>query len=204
MKNLAVSTVVAYLTFLIVPRLSDALDNVTTDNDDQPYYNDDYDTNCTNHCPWDVNKQNAEENIRQMIEDIIPGPSKWVLICMHTIVFMVGVIGNTLVCLAVYRNHSMRTVTNYFIVNLAVADLLVLLICLPPSVVWDVTETWFLGLTLCRIVPYLQVSIYLRVFISVLYSWRCFRVRNELPNRSQRTYIYILYRAQQKHIQLLN
>lgn len=53
----------------------------------------------------------------------------------------------------------MRTVTNYFIVNLAVADFLVILICLPPTVLWDVTDTWFMGTLACKIVLYLQVSI---------------------------------------------
>lgn len=67
-------------------------------------------------------------------------------------------IGNALVCLAVYTNHSMRTVTNIFIVNLAVADFFVILLCLPPTVVWDVTETWFLGEVLCKVVIYFQVG----------------------------------------------
>lgn len=61
--------------------------------------------------------------------------------------------------LAVYTNHSMRTVTNIFIVNLAVADFFVILLCLPPTVVWDVTETWFLGEVLCKVVIYFQVRI---------------------------------------------
>lgn len=51
----------------------------------------------------------------------------------------------------------MRTVTNYFIVNLSFADILVTIICLPASLVVDITETWFFGKTLCKIVPYLQV-----------------------------------------------
>lgn len=51
----------------------------------------------------------------------------------------------------------MRTVTNIFIVNLAVADFFVILLCLPPTVVWDVTETWFLGEVLCKVVIYFQV-----------------------------------------------
>lgn len=77
---------------------------------------------------------------------------------MHAVVFFVGLIGNALVCLAVYRNHSMRTVTNYFIVNLALADFLVILFCLAPTVIWDVTETWFMGEKLCKIILYIQVS----------------------------------------------
>lgn len=58
-----------------------------------------------------------------------------------------------------FRNRTMRTVTNYFIVNLAVADFLVILICLPPTVLWDVTETWFMGTLACKLVLYFQVSV---------------------------------------------
>lgn len=61
------------------------------------------------------------------------------------------------VCFAVWKNRHMRTVTNYFIVNLSLADVLVTIICLPASLVVDITETWFFGHTLCKIVPYLQV-----------------------------------------------
>lgn len=68
-------------------------------------------------------------------------------------------IGNILVCIAVYANATMRTVTNIFIVNLAIADLLVIILCLPPTVIWDVTETWFLGEAMCKGILYLQVSV---------------------------------------------
>ncbi len=50
-----------------------------------------------------------------------------------------------------------RTVTNMFIMNLAAADLLVLVFCLPATVIQDVTKTWFFGLILCKFVNYIQV-----------------------------------------------
>ena len=56
----------------------------------------------------------------------------------------------------------MRTVTNYFIVNLAVADFFVILICLPPTVLDDITLTWYMGSYMCKIVKYFQVSGMLR------------------------------------------
>lgn len=99
-----------------------------------------------------------EEQIREIEEFVFPKAWMWVLICFHSAVFVVGIVGNTLVCVAVYKNHSMRTVTNYFIVNLAVADFLVILFCLPPSVLWDVTSTWFFGIVMCKVIIYLQVS----------------------------------------------
>ncbi|XP_044587099.1 orexin receptor type 1-like isoform X3 [Cotesia glomerata] len=95
-----------------------------------------------------------------------------ILIFMHVTVFVGGILGNLLVCLAVYRNRSMRTVTNYFLVNLAVADLMVLIFCLPSTVIWDVSETWLFGEIACKIIPYLQtvsvsVSILTLTFISI-------------------------------------
>lgn len=100
-----------------------------------------------------------DEDYIQMIEAyIFPSTYEWLLIALHITVFIVGLVGNALVCISVYRNHSMRTVTNYFIVNLAVADFLVIFFCLPPSVLWDVTETWFFGSITCKMVLYLQAS----------------------------------------------
>ncbi|KAG5872167.1 hypothetical protein JTB14_017092 [Gonioctena quinquepunctata] len=94
----------------------------------------------------------------EILAVIYPRIWTWALIFFHCVVFVIGLVGNCLVCVAVYRNHSMRTVTNYFIVNLALADFFVILFCLPPSVVWDVTGTWWFGTAMCKIVLYLQVS----------------------------------------------
>ncbi|XP_052873283.1 neuropeptide SIFamide receptor-like [Anopheles cruzii] len=110
---------------------------------------------------------------RQLLMDYIyPSTGEWILIASHTVVFIMGLVGNALVCIAVYTNHTMRTVTNIFIVNLAVADFFVILFCLPPTVVWDVTETWFMGKAMCKVVIYFQtvsvtVSVLTLTFISI-------------------------------------
>ncbi|KAM4835756.1 orexin receptor type 2 [Thomomys bottae] len=59
----------------------------------------------------------------------------------------------------------MRTVTNYFIVNLSLADVMVTVTCLPATLVVDITETWFFGQSLCKVIPYLQT---VSVSVSVL------------------------------------
>jgi len=53
----------------------------------------------------------------------------------HCLLGQRALIGNVLVICVVCRNTSMHSVTNYFIVNLAVADLLVGLLCLPITLV---------------------------------------------------------------------
>ncbi|XP_070556255.1 orexin receptor type 2-like [Ptychodera flava] len=94
---------------------------------------------------------------RKMRQLVYPAPHEWVVIFAFAIVFLLALIGNILVCYAVLRNPQMRTVTNYYIVNLSVADILVSLICLPITVVFDVTETWYFGNLACKLIPYFQV-----------------------------------------------
>ena len=112
----------------------------------------DNDTVCTNeYCV------SNDEYVDMILAYLYPKPFEWLLIAAYMVAFCVGLVGNFLVCFAVWRNHNMRTVTNYFIVNLAVADLMVILICLPPTILVDITETWFMGSAMCKIVKYLQV-----------------------------------------------
>lgn len=53
-------------------------------------------------------------------------------------VFLIGLIGNSLVIAVVIRSPRMRNVTNYFIVNLAVADMLVITLCLPATLMANI------------------------------------------------------------------
>ncbi|XP_059184203.1 adenosine receptor A1-like [Centropristis striata] len=58
-------------------------------------------------------------------------------IATELIIAVLAIIGNLLVCLAVTRNKKLRTVTNYFLVSLAVADILVGLVAIPCAVLTD-------------------------------------------------------------------
>lgn len=56
----------------------------------------------------------------------------------YSIVFILGILGNSLVVSVVIRSPRMRTVTNYFIVNLALADILVVIFCLPATLLGNI------------------------------------------------------------------
>ena len=58
----------------------------------------------------------------------------------------------------ILRRKHLQTTVNYFVLNLAVADILVTLICLPPTLIVDFFEIWLLGKILCKFTPYLQVN----------------------------------------------
>lgn len=65
-------------------------------------------------------------------------PVTFVLIAAYTLILAIGVVGNSLVVGVVLKSPRMRTVTNLFILNLAVADLLVILFCLPPTLISNI------------------------------------------------------------------
>jgi len=48
------------------------------------------------------------------------------------------VFGNVLVCLSVYRERSLQTATNFFIVSLAIADIMVAVLVMPLAVYVEV------------------------------------------------------------------
>ena len=56
---------------------------------------------------------------------------QYLFITAYIIVIFASVIGNALVIWTVARNRHMRTVTNFYILNLAIADLLVSLCVMP-------------------------------------------------------------------------
>ncbi|XP_033116496.1 orexin receptor type 2-like [Anneissia japonica] len=96
---------------------------------------------------------------------IFPETFEWIIIGLYIIVFTIALVGNLLVCVAVIRNAHMRSPVNFYIMNLAVADILVTLICMPFLLVVTVSETWFFGEAACSFVHYFQmVSICVSIF----------------------------------------
>lgn len=53
----------------------------------------------------------------------------------YLLIFVVCMAGNGVVCFIVLRSRNMRTVTNLFILNLAISDLLVGIFCMPTTLV---------------------------------------------------------------------
>ena len=54
-----------------------------------------------------------------------------IFIISYFLIFFLCMVGNTVVCFIVMRNKHMHTVTNLFILNLAISDLLVGIFCMP-------------------------------------------------------------------------
>ncbi|ALC45209.1 sNPF-R [Drosophila busckii] len=81
---------------------------------------------------------------------------------LYTTVFVLGVFGNVLVCYVVLRNRAMQTVTNIFITNLALSDILLCVLAVPFTPLYTFMGRWAFGRTLCHLVSFAQgCSIYI-------------------------------------------
>ncbi|RCN36170.1 hypothetical protein ANCCAN_17947 [Ancylostoma caninum] len=52
--------------------------------------------------------------------------------------------------------HKTRSITNFYLLNLAVADLLRSVVCMPLTLLSELTKCWLLGPMMCKAVAYLQ------------------------------------------------
>ncbi|XP_058979344.1 octopamine receptor beta-2R [Musca domestica] len=73
------------------------------------------------------------------------------LIAVFCVLIVITIIGNTLVIMAVITTRRLKTVTNCFVMSLAVADFLVGIFVMPPAVAVHLIGSWKLGWILCDI-----------------------------------------------------
>lgn len=80
-----------------------------------------------------------------------------IIYLMYMTVFVMALAGNGLVCYVVTFSSQMHSVTNLFIMNMAVGDLLMTLFCVPFSFVSTLLlQYWPFGNDLCRTVSFAQ------------------------------------------------
>ena len=98
-----------------------------------------------------------------------PDPATLEVVVLLSLLFiligMVGLLGNSLVIMVILLDRKMRqSVTNILIMNLAVADLLIMLFGIPEIVQFMINRGWLLGGSLCRFNRFvLVVSLYVSI-----------------------------------------
>lgn len=103
-------------------------------------------------------------NVLLDYEDIdYPGILKVVLlpeiiwkVALFVLIILTAVTGNILIIVVVAWNKRLRTTTNYYIVNLAVSDLLVTIWCTWVYLVNNLTEGFVLGAFFCKFNTFAQ------------------------------------------------
>ncbi|XP_041987901.1 prolactin-releasing peptide receptor-like [Aricia agestis] len=117
-----------------------------------------------------MNVTNVEVNVTTVsptphvgLDNIID--NRWVqagFCVVYTVIFVLGLLGNVLVCFVVIRNKAMQTVTNLFITNLALSDILLCVFAVPFTPLYSFRGAWSWGSLLCHMMPSAQgCSVYI-------------------------------------------
>uniref|UniRef100_A0A182VB17 G-protein coupled receptors family 1 profile domain-containing protein n=1 Tax=Anopheles merus TaxID=30066 RepID=A0A182VB17_ANOME len=111
------------------------------------------------------------------------------IIPLYAIIFLLSVVGNLLVILTLAQNKRMRTVTNVYLLNLAISDLLLGVFCMPFTLAGQVLRRFVFGSVMCKLIPYFQaVSVSVAVWTLVAISLeRYFAICRPLSSRRWQT-----------------
>ncbi|XP_023289891.1 cholecystokinin receptor type A [Orussus abietinus] len=111
------------------------------------------------------------------------------IVPLYAVIFFLSVIGNALVLITLARNKRMRTVTNVYLLNLAVSDLLLGVFCMPFTLLGQMLKNFVFGTTMCKLIPYFQaVSVSVGVWTLVAISLeRYFAICRPLKSRRWQT-----------------
>ena len=98
--------------------------------------------------------------------------TEWVrasFIVLYVVIVVLSVVGNFMVIWTIARNRHMRTVTNYYILNLAVADFLVALVVMPLKLIeYTAPCQWHVFSRHSLLCPLLYYILPVFVFTSIL------------------------------------
>ncbi|XP_041055658.1 cholecystokinin receptor-like [Carcharodon carcharias] len=112
-----------------------------------------------------------------------------VRILLYSIIFLLSVFGNTMIILVLILNKRLRTVTNSFLLSLALSDLMVAIFCMPFTLIPNLLGDFIFGQAMCKITAYfmgisVSVSTFSLVAIAIeRYSAIC----NPLKSRAWQT-----------------
>ncbi|KAL4630181.1 cholecystokinin receptor type A-like [Arapaima gigas] len=89
--------------------------------------------------------------------ELPPAPrdmNRTVRIVLYCVIFLLSVLGNTLIITVLVRNRRMRTVTNLFLLSLAASDLMLCLFCMPFTLIPNLMRDFVFGSGMCKVAMY--------------------------------------------------
>ncbi|XP_043269510.1 QRFP-like peptide receptor isoform X2 [Venturia canescens] len=112
-------------------------------------------------------------------------PPNYRLVALYVPIVAISIIANVLVIIVVLKNQHMRSTTNYFVINLSVADLLVSTLCIPTAIKQAITLITDYNVAMCKIIFYLQgVAVAASVFTIMAMSIDRYRaIKNPIAFR---------------------
>lgn len=77
--------------------------------------------------------------------------SNFILAIILVMLMLTTAVGNLFVIVAILIERNLRTIGNYLVLSLAIADLLVACLVMPLAGIYQILERWTLGILLCDI-----------------------------------------------------
>lgn len=121
------------------------------------------DTTCCNYSKtgWNQTLENSTTaNATVNVTDSgsnFSGDSQAGLAALFTLTMLLSIVGNLFVVLVFARGRRSRTDLRPFLVNLAVADLIMAIFCMPFTFIYTMLKTWIFSKPLCPIVLFVQL-----------------------------------------------
>ena len=96
-------------------------------------------------------KMDADEHQR-LESDLLQRSSGIVFLesFVGALIFLVAFCGNFLICWIIYKKKHLRTIPNYYIVSLAISDILLSLLVLPAGISVALAGKWIFGNAICQ------------------------------------------------------
>ncbi|KAK5875208.1 hypothetical protein CesoFtcFv8_027718 [Champsocephalus esox] len=110
-------------------------------------------------------------------------------ILLYSLIFLVSVFGNLLIIVVLVLNKRMRTVTNSFLLSLALSDLMMAVFCMPFTLIPNILEDFIFGAAMCKTVTYFMgISVSISTFsLMAIAIERYSAICNPLKSRSWQT-----------------
>lgn len=99
-------------------------------------------------------------NLSECKNESTPSPSEpkdmnqTVRIVLYALIFILSFLGNSLIIAVLLRNRRMRTVTNLFLLSLAVSDLMLCVFCMPFTLIPNLMKDFIFGSGMCKVATY--------------------------------------------------
>ncbi|KAG9269406.1 neuromedin-K receptor-like [Astyanax mexicanus] len=112
-----------------------------------------------------MSPSNSSSNSSSPVHQFVQAPWRVALWALaYTAVLLVALTGNVLTAWVILAHRRMRTVTNYFLLNLAVADASLAALNTPVNFIYAARGQWYFGLAYCRFHNFYPVA---AVFASI-------------------------------------
>lgn len=107
-----------------------------------------------------------QHNVKPRVSTEIP---IWLIPC-YSIILIFAIVGNLLVASTLFQNRRMRTITNVFLANLAISDMLLGVLCMPITLVGTYLRHFIFGELVCKFIQFAQGKLNCKyIYISILF-----------------------------------